>query len=143
MKPWTCTELVEWLDTVWLQYPQRLQQLPKAEQMRFAQQQGYARSQDLLAHIGAWMEETVRVMPYLQHGEKPPRDYDGDDDFNARAVRRFEKQSPLEVEEWYEQQRRALKELVQHLPDEALSNRRVYRWLVGTVIEPYDEHSMH
>ena len=56
-------DLLEWLDTPWAQYPQRLQELPDDEQVRFAQQQGYAHPQDLLAHLGAWMEETLRVMP--------------------------------------------------------------------------------
>ena len=62
----TRRDLLESLDTIWIEYPRRLQQLPDDEQMRFAQQQGYARPQDLLAHLGAWMEETLRVMPYLQ-----------------------------------------------------------------------------
>ena len=89
--------------------------------MRFAQQQGYARPQDLLAHLGAWMEETLRVMPYLRRDEKPPRDYRSDDEFNARAVQRFADRSRAEVEAWYEQQRLALKHLVEQLSDEDFS----------------------
>jgi hypothetical protein len=141
-KRWTRHELIEVLDTTWFEYPRRLQQLPDDGQARFAQQQGYIHPQDLLAHLGAWMEETLRVMPYLQRDEKPPYNYKGDDEFNARAVQRFADRSRGEVESWYEQQRLALKQLVEQLSDGDLDQRRVYRWLVGTIVEHYDEHSL-
>lgn len=139
---WTRRDLLESLDTAWVEYPRRLQQLPDDEQLRFAQQQGYARPQDLLAHLGGWMEETVRVMPYLQRDERPPRDYSGDDEFNARAVQRFADRPRREVETWYEQQRLALQQLVAQLSDDDLHQQRVYRWLVGTIVEHYEEHSL-
>jgi len=146
VKSRTRRELLELLDSTWVHYPGRLQQLPGAEQVRFAQEQGYARPQDLLAHLvahlGAWMEETLRVMPYLRRDEKPPRDYRDDDEFNARAVQRFAEQSWATVEAWYEQQRLALKHLVEQLSDDDFAQRRVYRWLVGTIVEHYDEHPL-
>jgi len=142
VKRWTLRELLDLLDTTWVEYPGRLQQLSQVEQARFAQQQGYARPQDLLAHLGAWMEETLRVMPYLRRDEKPPRDYSGDDEFNARAVQRFADQSWVAVEAWYEQRRLALKHLLEQLSDDDFAQRRVYRWLVGTIVEHYDEHPL-
>ena len=134
--------MIELLDTVWLTYPQHLQRLSKDEQARFAQRQGYARSQDLLAHLGAWMEETLRVMPYLRRDEKPPRTYRNDADFNARAVQRFADRPRAEVEAWYEQQRLALKHLVEQVSDKDFGQPRVYRWLNGTIAVHYDEHSL-
>jgi hypothetical protein len=141
-KHWTRTELIESLDMTWRTYPSRLAQLSDDEQMRFSQQQGYARPLDLLAHLGAWMGETLRVMPYLQRDERPPRDYSDDDDFNARAVQRFADRPRSEVEAWYEQQRIALKQVVTQMPDKALETKRVYRWLCGTIIEHYEEHPL-
>ena len=135
-------DLLEWLDTPWAQYPQRLRELSDAEQVRFAQQQGYARPQDLLAHLGAWMEETLRVMPYLRRDEKPSRTYRNDAEFNAHAVERFTDRSRAEVEAWYEEQRLALKHLVEQLSDEDFSQSRVYRWLNGTIVGHYDEHPL-
>jgi hypothetical protein len=135
-------DLLEWLDTTWVQYPQRLRELPDDEQVRFAQEQGYARPQDLLAHLGAWMEETLRVMPYLRRDEKPPREYQSDTEFNARAVQRFANRSRAEVEAWYEQQRLALKHLIERLSDEDLRQPRGYRWLNGTIVGHYDEHPL-
>jgi hypothetical protein len=134
--------LLDWLDTTWAQYPQRLRELPEVEQVYFAQQQGYARPQDLLAHLGAWMEETLRVMPYLRRAEKPPRTYRNDAEFNTRAVQRIADQSRAEVEAWYEDQRSALKQLVEQLSDEDFSQARVYRWLNGTVVGHYAEHPL-
>lgn len=139
---WTRAELIAMLDEVWAKYPHRLSALPVDEQARFAQQQGYARPQDLLAHLGAWLEETVRVMPYLQRDERPPRNYANDQQFNAQAVERFAAVSHAEVEAWYQQQRLAVKQLTQQLPDDALEIKRVYRWLVGTIVEHYDEHPL-
>ena len=138
----TRCDLLEWLDTTWAQYPQRLHALPDDEQVRFAQQQGYSRPQDLLAHLGAWMEETLRVMPYLRRDERPPRDCTSDDDFNARALQRFVDRPRPEVETWYAQQCLALKQLASRLPDETFETKRVYRWLLGTIIEHYDEHPL-
>jgi hypothetical protein len=138
----TRRDLLEWLDTTWVQYPHRLRELPDAEQVRFAQQQGYARPQDLLAHLGAWMEETSRVMPYLRRDEKPPRTYRNDAEFNMRAVQRFADRSRTEVEAWYEQQRLALKQLIEQLTDEDFRQPRVYRWLNGTIVGHYDEHPL-
>ena len=138
----TRTEFIELLDTTWRTYPDRLAQLSDDTQQRFSQQQGYARPQDLLAHLGAWMEETHRVMPYLQRDEKPPRTYRSDNEFNTRAVQRFADRAQGEVEAWYEEQRLALKQLVEQLSDEDFSQPRVYRWLNGTIVGHYDEHAL-
>jgi hypothetical protein len=138
----TRRDLLEWLETTWAQYPQWLRELPDDGQVRFAQQQGYARPQDLLAHLGAWMEETLRVMPYLRRDEKPPRTYRNDAEFNAHAVQRFADRSRAEVEAWYEAQRSALKQLVEQLSDEDFSQPRVYRWLNGTIVGHYEEHPL-
>jgi hypothetical protein len=141
-KRWTCAEFNEAVDTIWLTYPKRLRELSEDEQARFAQQQGYTRPQDLLAHLGAWMEETLRVLPYLRRDEKPPRDYKNDDEFNARAVQRLADRSRAEVEAWYDQQRLALRCLLEQLSEEDFRQPRVYRWLNGTIVGHYDEHPL-
>ena len=141
-KRMTRNALLEWLETTWAQYPQRLRELPEEDQVRFAQEQGYARPQDLLAHLGAWMEESLRVMPYLRQDEKPPRIYRNDAAFNAHAVQRVADRSRAEVEAWYEEQRLALKQVVEQLSDEDFRRPRVYRWLNGTIVGHYAEHSL-
>ncbi len=141
-KRWTRAEFIELLDTLWVQYPKRLRRMSREKQVRFAQQQGYARLQDLLAHLGAWMEEARRVMPYLQRAEKAPRLYRSDAEFNAQAVQRFANRSRREVEAWYEEQRAALKHTIEQLSDEAFRLPRVYRWLHGTLVGHYDEHPL-
>lgn len=138
----TRAEFSELLDIIWLKYPSHLRRLSKAEQERFARQQGYARPQDLLAHLGAWMEETLRVIPYLRRDEKPPRTYRNDAEFNAHAVERFADRSRHEVETWYEEQRTALRHLIERLSDEDFSQPRVYRWLNGTIVGHYHDHPL-
>lgn len=139
---WSRERLLAELDGTWAQYPLKLAALPAAEQLAFAQQQGYARPQDLLAHIGAWLEETRRVLPYLQRDERPPRTYASDAEFNARVVQRFQAATPAEVEAWYQQQRVALARDVAQLPLDALRVTRVYRWLTGTIVGHYAEHPL-
>ena len=116
--------------------------MPEDAQMDFARQQGYDRPQDLIAHLGAWMEETVRVMPYLLRDERPPRDYANDQQFNRHAVERFQDRERAQVEAWYQRQRRALRKLIRQLSEDALRITRVYRWLAGTIVEHYAEHPL-
>lgn len=141
-KRWTREELIAELDTTWVQYPLRLAALPPTEQRQFAERQGCPRPQDVLAHVGAWFEEAARVLPYLQRDERPPRDYADDDQFNARVLQRFETATADEVAAWYEQQRSGLKQRLIDLPSEAFTSRRLYRWLVGTLVDHYAEHAL-
>jgi len=142
VKRWTREELIAELDTTWAQYPQRLAALPAAEQRRFAQQQGCPRPPDVLAHLGAWLAEAIRVLPYLQRDERPPRDYANDAQFNARVLERFHAATWDEVSDWYEQQRSGLRQHLIDLPPEAMPITRLYRWLVGTLVDHYDEHRL-
>lgn len=139
---WTRAQLIAKLEGIWADYPDRLAALPLDEQDKFARQQGYERPQDLIAHLGAWMAETVRVMPYLLRDERPPRDYANDQQFNRRAVERFQHKERAQVETWYHRQRRALRKVLRQLPDEALAIPRVYRWVVGTIVGHYDGHPL-
>ena len=141
-KRWTRAELIAMLDDLWAEYPNRLAALPDDVQVAFARQQGYDRPQDLLAHLGAWMAETLRVMPYLLRDERPPRDYANDEQFNRRAVERFQDKELAQVEAWYQKQRRALRKLITQLPEDAMDIPRVYRWLAGTIVGHYEEHPL-
>ena len=81
-------------------------------------------------------------MPYLRRNEKPPRTYRNDAEFNGRAVQRFADRSRAEVAAWYEQQRLALKQLIEQLSDEDFDQPNVYHWLNGTIVGHYDEHPL-
>jgi len=139
---WTREELITELNTTWRDYPRRLAALPLEAQNRFARQQGCPRPPDVLAHVGAWFEEAVRVLPYLQRDERPPRDYASDAQFNARVLARFRAATPDAVADWYEQQRAALRQHLIDLPPEAFAIKRLQRWLVGTLIDHYTEHAL-
>lgn len=141
-KRWTRPELLALLADLWAEYPDRLAALPAEAQTAFARSQGYEHPQDLIAHLGAWLAETVRVMPYLLRDERPPRDYANDQQFNRRAVERFQHSERAQVEAWYHRQRRALRQVLRQLPDDALAIPRVYRWVVGTIVGHYEEHPL-
>lgn len=142
VKRWTREELIAELDTTWAQYPERLAALPPDAQLRFARRQGCPRPQDVVAHLGAWLAEAIRVLPYLRRDERPPRDYANDAQFNARALERFQAATPDEVQAWYEQQRADLKQQLIDLPPAAMQLTRLYRWLVGTLVDHYEEHRL-
>lgn len=142
VKRWTREELIAELDTTWAQYPERLAALPLDAQLRFARRQGCPRPQDVVAHLGAWLAEAIRVLPYLRRDERPPRDYANDAQFNARVLERFQAATPDEVQAWYEQQRADLKQQLIDLPPAAMQLTRLYRWLVGTLVDHYDEHRL-
>ena len=141
-KRWTRAELLDALEKIWGRYVSLLAQLTGAEQKHFAQRQGYNRPQDLLAHLAAWMEETVRVAPYLLRDERPPHDYANDAEFNARAVEDCQTWTRAQVEAKFEKQRQAFVQLLASLPDEAIPIQRVYRWFSGTIIGHYEEHRL-
>ena len=141
-KRWTRAELLDTMEEIWGRYIPLLAQLPDDEQRQFALRQGYNRPQDLLTHIAAWMEETVRVAPYLLRDERPPRDYANDAEFNARAVEHCRAWSRAQIEAEFEKQRQALIQLLASWPDEALQIRSVYRWLSATIIGHYEEHQL-
>jgi hypothetical protein len=92
--------------------------------------------------VGAWLAEAIRVLPYLRRDERPPRAYANDAQFNARALERFQAATPDEVQAWYEQQRADLKQQLIDLPPAAMQLTRLYRWLVGTLVDHYDEHRL-
>ena len=132
--------LMEMLDTQWARYVPTIEALTEADQQRYAQQRGYASLKDLLAHITAWNQKTLEVVPILAQGERFNRDWKDDDDFNARAVERVRNQTFEQAKEDFENTRTALAGMIAELPVDAINNPEVYRWLYATVMTHYEEH---
>jgi len=132
--------LMEMLDTQWARYIPTIEALTEADRQRYAQQQGYASLKDLLAHVTAWNQKALEVIPVLARGERFERDWKDDDDFNARAVERVRNQTFEQVKEEFENARTALAGMIAELPVDAINNSEVYRWLYATVVTHYEEH---
>lgn len=105
----------------------------------YLQQQGYDRMQNLLAHVIAWHEETLRAVPTLLAGERSmgPKDVD---EFNARAVERYRSWDESAVESEFTQRCADISALVRDLPESALEHEQVYEWLYVGILEHYKEH---
>jgi hypothetical protein len=127
------------LDAGWGRLLFTLAQWPDEKQELYARQQGYPRVQDLLAHVCAWWEETLVVVPRIWYHHAPDYDYDIDL-FNARAVTRFQPWTRAQVEAHFEKLRHALAELIRNLPAEAFNDDRIYAWLLNATVEHYEEH---
>ncbi len=138
-KHWTREDLLFALERGWGQFLASLAKWPDDKQTVFALQQGYPRVQDLLAHVCAWWEETLRVVPLISVEQLAQQQYDVDM-FNARAVTRYQPWSRVRIEVHFEQLRLALADLIRTLPASALENDRICAWLFRAVVEHYREH---
>lgn len=134
----TRDELLAALDAGWGRFLPTLARLPDEEQTRYARAQGYARAQDLLAHVSAWAEETLAVANAIRQGGMIG-EYDVDA-FNAQAVERCRSWTRERVEAEFESAHAALAALIAELPAKALDDPNLHGWLVSTVVDHYEEH---
>jgi hypothetical protein len=116
--------------------------IPAEEQARWAQGQGYARVQDLLAHLLAWYDEAARLVPGMLRGERTPFGYESVDAFNAAAIERYRDHTRAQVEAEYVRARDAFDAMLAGLSPDAVENERAYRWLYATAVEHYEEHHL-
>ncbi len=135
----TREELLSALEAGWGRFLSSLAKWSEDKQTIYAVQQGYPRVQDLIAHVCAWSEETLRVVPLLHSRQLAEQEYDIDM-FNARAVTRYQPWTRARIEARFEELRLALAELIRTLPASALDDESVYAWLFETAVEHYREH---
>jgi hypothetical protein len=134
--------LLRALDEGWLAYLQALRALDTGEVQVYLAAQGYEQKQDMLAHITAWCEETLGVVPVLlRGGEISPGHADDDDQsYNAKAVARLRNFGSREVERRFTQAHAALARMLALLPEAALLDINVYGWLYTTIVEHFNTH---
>jgi hypothetical protein len=125
----------------WLAYLPAFRALDAGEVQVYLAAQGYEEEQDLLAHIIAWCEETLGVVPVLlQGGEVPLGLADDDQSYNARAVARLRNIGSHEVERRFTQAHAALARFLALLPEDALVDFNVYGWLYTTIVDHFNTH---
>ncbi|PWT77758.1 MAG: hypothetical protein C5B60_02170 [Chloroflexi bacterium] len=126
----------------WLAYLPALRALPAGEVHVYLAEQGYELRQDLLAHITAWCEETLGVVPVLLKGGEVSsgRRDDGDQSYTAQAVARSRNFGSGEVERRFTQAHAALARMLAFLPEAALEDINVYGWLYTTIVEHFNAH---
>ncbi|MFQ6015698.1 MAG: DinB family protein, partial [Anaerolineae bacterium] len=101
---------------------------------------GHWSLKDVLAHLAAWMEETLRVLPRLVEGEEVELGYTIES-FNARHYE-ADRDRPLSaVQARLERVRRELLALLETVPEELLlRHRRINEWAVYSTYGHYEEH---
>ena len=141
-------DLLAALEQGWKQYLPGLAKLSEEEQTRCAQAQGFARVQDLLVHIFAWWERSMQRSIRLLHGP-PVIDASAHvlfaqtiDEFNADAIARHQAWTRAAVEAHFAAALTALEEFLRNLPESALEDDRLQRWMRSEAIDHYQDHRL-
>jgi DinB family protein/metal binding Ada-like protein len=85
---------------------------------------------DIIAHVTTWEEETLKHLPLILTGKRPPRysaTYGGIDAFNARTTEQKKNLSLLEVFRQQEDVHRRLIELIEGVPENQLGGDTRFR----------------
>lgn len=133
-------EVLDVLQNHWPEFYARLREMSDEDQLDWAEAQGYARPEDVMAHINAWFEEMLKVVPMVLSGEKYQRDWATIDEFNARVVKNAKNLSLEQALSNGDTLREALVQAISALTDETVSNSYLNRWLYGTIVEHIEEH---
>ncbi len=141
-------DLLDALERGWKQYLPELAALSAAEQTRYAQEQGFARVQDVLVHIFAWWERSMQRSLRLLNGP-PVIDASAHalfaqtiDEFNAEAIARCQHWSRAAVEAHFAAALTTLEEFLHNLPESALEDERLQRWMRSEAIDHYRDHRL-
>lgn len=126
------------LENEWSTYLQRFDALEnKAE---FLNRAGFARFEDLLAHIIGWWKEGMQVTQQTLANPNYAYTEPNVDEFNAELVERYRNSSSAEVRQAFESARLELIHFVQDLPASAFENPTIEHWLAADIVEHYDDH---
>ena len=126
----------------WDTYVRRFHQLPLEAQEEFLARQGFARFADLLGHVTAWWQEGEMVINgILKDPEYRWASYDVDA-FNVQAVSRFSELDEPDVVNSFNLARISFVAMVNDLPDEAFTNKKIVSWLYADVIEHLQDHDI-
>ena len=132
--------IIDMLRREWGDYAARFRLLSADKQAAFLKKQGFARFQDLAAHIIAWWEHGIGVIESSTNGHtEAAQDIDA---FNAAAVARFGGLQEAQVFEEFDKTRLTLISLIDGLPEEILATPNVQTWLRADVLQHYYEHPL-
>ena len=138
----TCKQILESLHIDWGTFVDRYQCLSPEAQAVYLQQQGYARFADLLAHVIAWWQEGLAVIPaMLSNLAYTSPDHDVDQ-FNAQAVARLHDLDESAIVSIFVDLQQQWIDLVNGLPAEAFQDARIAQRLHIEIIGHYAEHSL-
>lgn len=147
-RPLSRQELLAALEQGWKTYLPHLAELSEEEQTRFAQEQGFARVQDLLVHIFAWWERSMRRTTWLlSNPPLPPAPdhplFDKEvDEWNAQAITEYQHRTRAEVEAQFAATLAAFERFLRDLPASALEQEHIQAWMRMETMDHYEEHRL-
>jgi len=137
----TRNDVLDVLQQQWGTYIARFQEKTPGEQQLFLEKQGYARLNDLVAHVVAWWKDSIpHLIRFMEDPDAVAPDYNIDD-FNARAVTRFHTIDEAEMIRLFEDTRDEMIGLVESIPEWAFDDPNVSRRLYAETIGHYQEHA--
>ena len=126
----------------WKPFPAEFKALSSVKKHEYLHQQGFASFHDLLSHILAWWEESIKIINSIMDLEElPQKEYDIDA-FNKSAMEHFKEWTEEDLLIHFENIRNALVTMVVEFPPEGLDNPRINGWLDACLIEHYQEHKI-
>ena len=134
-------DLLAALEKGWKHYLSYLSALSPDEQARYAQAQGYARVEDVVAHIFAWWELSMQRTREVLGGKHVPI-ADDMDEFNASVVSQYQGWTLPTIEEKFASTLTTFERFLQDLPASALENDCIQLWLRLDAIDHYEDHRL-
>ncbi len=138
--PITKQRTLDYLNLEWGTYVKRFHRLPKAEQEKRINAQGYESFRDILAHILAWWEEGMPIILAVAEGREVERKKYDYDEFNAAAVAKYKDRDEDKLMAHFEKTRQKAEADLKSVNEAAFENRRVRSWVNGIFIHHAREH---
>jgi len=124
----------------WAGYISGFTSMPPEKQAGWMKRQGFARFEDIAAHIIGWWEEGVRVIEgVLQNPSFEARELDVDQ-FNAELVEKYSLWKTDDLFAEFEKVRKGSLEFIRKLSDADYRHPVIADWLAADFIAHIDEH---
>jgi hypothetical protein len=130
------------LQNEWAEYPESFERLDSAKKTEFLAKQGYESFHAVLSHILGWWEDGLHLTQGISNDPNFTWIEPDTIQFNQEQVEKYSSWSDSDLLRHYDLVRLALIDLIASLPDNAIQNKDIERWLVEDVVEHYDEHAL-
>ncbi|GLV53881.1 hypothetical protein KDH_07320 [Dictyobacter sp. S3.2.2.5] len=140
-RQFTRQDLLTAIEQGWQHYLSHLHELSEEKQTLYARQQGFARIQDVLAHVLAWWERSMQRSLQIISGQIVPRANDMDE-FNAGVVTQYQQWTREAIEAKFVETLTTFERFLKELPESAFENERIQLWLRIDAIDHYEDHRL-
>lgn len=140
MDLYTRKDFADGLRRDWGHFVARFQALSIEEKQKYLARQGYPNLGALLAHILAWWMDGQQVVDDLRGKPGQPLPNYDVDQFNARAVDKFDALDEDTMVELFEAQRFAMLGLVTNLSESEIQQENINKRLYYEIIMHWKEH---